>query len=220
MLRDEFVLGWKNNEREEYCGTSRGYSRSQTAVGTTNGAGGHNVQIFVLTPDLVVLTALPGFWHPDDLASELRFAKVLDRLWRDENRTTAQKNSMWVKLHEQHLSRQSPETTARSEWQSFDRRKELARSRRENLDTVVINEDGPEVKPLNRVVRKRLIDRPFEAFADFDIPSFVDYGRTHYDNNARYDGTAARFKLSEHLQRKRAAAKAREEERRLRALRR
>jgi len=210
MLRDDFVIGWNNIERESYCGSSRGYSRTQTAIGTSNGAGGNNVQIFVMTPDLVVLNALPGFWHPEDLANELKFSKVLDRLWRDEQRTSAQKNDMWAKLRQRHLRTQSAATTARSGWQGFDERRELARAQRENLDTVVIGDDGPEVKPLNRVVHERMMTRPFVAFADFDVESFVDYGLTHYDNNGRYDEHAKRFRRSELMHRKRAATEMRE----------
>ena len=65
MLKSDFVLGWKNIIREDYVGRSHGYTSRQTSVGTTNGAGPHNVQIFVLSPELVVLHALPGFWHPE-----------------------------------------------------------------------------------------------------------------------------------------------------------
>lgn len=211
LLRDDFVLGWKNNEREEYCGTSRGYSRVQTAVGTTNGAGGHNVQIFVLSPDLVVLHALPGFWHPEDLANELRFAEVLHRLWRDDSRTRAEKERMWSRLHGVELRRQSEATTARSDWQGFDRATELMRAQTECRDTVVQTAAGPQVKPVNQLVHERLLARPFVKFADFDIAAFVDYGKTHYDNNQGYDEKSSRFVTAERLQRKRELQKAREE---------
>ena len=213
MLRNDFVVGWMNNEREEYCGTSRGYARTQTAVGTTNGAGGHNVQMFVLSPDLVVLHALPGFWHPEDLTAELRFAKVLDRLWRDGDRTLAQKRQMWEQLHRTELRRQSEATTARSDWQGFDRSTELARAQTENRDTIVVGANGPQVKPLNRLVHERLAARPFVKFEDFDIAEFVDYGKTHYDNNRGHDKRSGRFATSERLHKKRALRKAKDEKR-------
>lgn len=213
MLREDFVVGWMNNEREEYCGTSRAYARTQTAVGTTNGAGGHNVQMFVLSPDLVVLHALPGFWHPEDLRAELEFAKVLDRLWRDDGRTREQKEQMWKRLHTIELRRQSEATTARSDWQGFDRSMELQRARTENRDTVLITSAGPQVKPLNQVVHERLMALPFVQFEDFDIASFVDYGKTHYDNNRGHDQKSGRFATSERLHKKRALKKAREEKR-------
>ena len=58
-------------------------SPKQCAVGTTNGAGGHNVQIFVLSPDGVVLHALPGFWHPEDLVRELTGWICIRVTWAD-----------------------------------------------------------------------------------------------------------------------------------------
>lgn len=211
MLQEDFVVGWKNNEREDYCGTSRGYARTQTALGTTNGAGGHNVQIFVLSPDLVVLHALPGFWHPEDLVAELQFAKVLDQLWRDDGRTRAQKETMWKRLHRTELRRQSEATTARSDWQSFDRSMELSRARDEVRDTIVVGAAGLQVKPINQLVHERLIRRPFVKFEDFDTADFVDYGKTHYDNNSGFDETSGRFATAERLQTKRARQQAREE---------
>ena len=99
MLQKDYVCGWKDIRKEDFCGVSHGYSKSQVAVGTTNGAGGRNVQIFVLTPDGRVLLALPGFWHPEDLRTELKFGKVLHRLWRDDSRSLEDKVRMWRRLH-------------------------------------------------------------------------------------------------------------------------
>src|SRR5687767_15719283 len=95
MLRERFVVGWHNIWREPYVGQSHGYSRHQMVVGTTNGAGGRNMQIFVLSPDLVVLHALPGFWHPEDFAQELRFAEALAAVWADSTLTRAQKDRLF-----------------------------------------------------------------------------------------------------------------------------
>ena len=74
LLKSDFVVGWKNIQREDYVGASHGYTCEQPAVGTTNGAGPRNTQMFVLSPGGVVLHALPGFWHPDELAAELHFS--------------------------------------------------------------------------------------------------------------------------------------------------
>ena len=128
LLRDDFVLGWSDIATADYCGTSHGYTRRQTAVGTTNGAGGRNVQIFVLAPDGVVLHALPGFWHPEDFAEELRFAQQVAALWSDPDRTRADKERMFGALHAVALRRCDEHTTARSDWQGFDRNRELARA--------------------------------------------------------------------------------------------
>ena len=76
LLKDHFVVGWKNIDREDFVGSSHGYTCAQKAVGTTNGAGPRNTQMFVLSSDGVVLHCLPGFWHPEDLAHELRFART------------------------------------------------------------------------------------------------------------------------------------------------
>ena len=72
FLDEHFVLGTKNIQKELHVGLSHGYSPKQTAVGTTNGAGGRNVQFLVMAPDETVLHVLPGFWHKEDLLAELR----------------------------------------------------------------------------------------------------------------------------------------------------
>ncbi len=84
MLKKHFVVGWKNNWREDYVGVSHGYTCEQPAVGTTNGAGPRNMQTFVLSGDGTVLHCLPGFWHPADLAHELEVSLALHRLWQDK----------------------------------------------------------------------------------------------------------------------------------------
>ena len=70
LLRDHFVLGARNIEKDEHVGLSHGYKCTQSAVGTTNGAGARNVQLLMLAADGTVLHALPGYWHPDDLKRE------------------------------------------------------------------------------------------------------------------------------------------------------
>ena len=211
LLKKNFVVGWKNIEREGFCGSSSGYGRMHTAVGTTNGAGGSNVQLFVLSPDRVVLHALPGFWHPDDLESELHFALTVDRLWRDSTRSRDDKDAMFARLHRLEAKRQSELTTARSKWQSFDERTELRRiSKSGPRDTVEYDEQGnPRVKPLNVLMRERMSQLPFVPFAEFDITSFVDYGRKHYDNNQGHDN-GKRFTTLERLMAKRQRDAARE----------
>ena len=215
LLKRDFVVGWNNIEREEFCGTSSGYSRRQSAIGTTNGAGAHNVQMFVLSADGVVLHALPGFWHPDDLTAELRFAQVIDRLWRDQTRSRQEKECLFEKLHDLELRKQSEITTARSDWQSFDASAELRRvAKNEVRDTVVHKATGKvAMKPLNVLVHERMAARPFVPFAEFDTASFVDYGLRHYDNNRRVDSTGRRFVKQERLMMKRNRERQRDERR-------
>jgi len=93
--------------------------------------------------------------------------------------------------------RNEPKTTyARSTWQGFDAGTERSRLRSGARDTVLVDENGAlarvggrvKMKPINVLVHERMSRRPFVKFADFDIESFIDYGRPYYDNNASVDG--------------------------------
>ena len=184
MLRDDYVVGFRNIKRDDHVGDSHGYKKTQTAVGTTNGAGGRNVQLFVLASDLTVLHVLPGFWHPDDLLGELRFATQLHRLWQQGQMDNQQKVRMAKAMRRTHVRGLSPETIARSRWQSFDEREEMERYRSEPRDTIALDDNGrPKIKALCYVVHDRMDTRAFTKFKDFDTESFVDYGRPYYDNN-------------------------------------
>lgn len=193
ILEKDFILGWKNIRREDYVGASFGYTKNHACVGTTNGAGAHNVQIFVLSPDLVVLHALPGFWHPEDLARELRFAKALLCLWEDDTRSDADKQAMYRRLQLTELRYQPAAMYARSDWQEFDKTREgAALSSTKDRDTFRRTEDGkvkrtargePVLKPLNVLTHERMAQRPFLRFEEFDFARFIDYGRKFYDNN-------------------------------------
>ena len=218
LLANDFVVGWANIERENYVGMSHGYSASQTAVGTSNGAGGRNVQLLVLSPDGVVLHALPGFWHPEDLVRELRFALQIHRLWADPDRSREQKEAMFRCLHRAELARQDEAIIARSDWQPFDRWAELERCKASIRDTVVTTEHGYplkdrnmlRLKPLNVVARERMMAQPFRTLATFDFESFVDYGRTLYDNNEGIDkGKPFEKAAQREAQREKEAEKAR-----------
>jgi len=219
LLKSDFVVGWKNIITEDYVGESFGYTCDQTAVGTTNGAGPHNVQIFVLSPDLTVLHALPGFWHPDDLAQELRFSQVLHRLWQDKGRSRKEKDAMFTKLQLAEYKNHSRATTIRSSWQGFDAANEQKRHQEgKQRDTLLTSVDGsvlerrgrPLMKPINQLVHERMAQRPFVKFKDFDVAEFADYGRILYDNNRKVDGPGEVFMTP----RKLAKAKEREERRR------
>lgn len=211
LLADAFVVGWRNIEREPWCGLSHGYSSRQTALGTTNGAGGRNLQLFVLAPDLTVLHALAGFWHPADLRSELTFAQRLFALYRDETRTPEEKWRMARAFHDQAIQHASPETLARSDWQSFDRSRETWRAQEEPRDTVRYVNGKPAVdangqialKPLFVLQHERMKAQLFQPYARFDVERFVDYGLKHYDNNRGFDQSAKHFTARERLERER-----------------
>lgn len=191
LLDTRFVVGSRNIQRDAHVGLSHGYRPNQTAVGTTNGAGGRNVQIVVLAADGTVLHALPGFWHADDLLAELRFALEVHELHRDESMPADRKARMFRALHRSFMSRLSEQTKARSDWQSFDVHAEVERARSEARDTMMLDAKGlPQtgvMKPTVQLVHERMMARPFLKLAAFDMEAFVDYGRAYYDNNVGLD---------------------------------
>ncbi|MEE9127297.1 MAG: hypothetical protein V3U11_09165 [Planctomycetota bacterium] len=216
MLKSDFVLGWKNIINERYVGRSFGYTSRQSSVGTTNGAGPHNVQIFVLSPEGVVLHALPGFWHPEDLADELRLAKAMQKLWESKNHTWVQKRKMFRRMQLAAARHQSKDTYARSTWQSFDEHNERARLARGPRDTFQSNEDGYlladrrgnlKLKPINVLVHERMANRGFVWFDDFDIAEFIDYGNRFYDNNRHVDRRGRQFNFRPQHSKKRSKSK-------------
>ena len=182
LLQSDFELTWKNIKKEDYVGYSLGYPAKRCAVGTTNGAGAHNVQMFVLSPDQVVLHALPGFWHGEDLARELRLAKTLYKLWQTPGYTEAQKKKIFKRLQLGAVSSHPADTFARSGWQGFDVRTERQRDQRESRDTFFAAEipsDAPQnlhqlvrsytslpispgqkvIKPINLLIHERMASR-------------------------------------------------------------
>lgn len=227
MLRDEFVVGWKDIITEKFVGESHGYTVEQTSVGTTNGAGPHNVHLFVISPDGVVLHALPGFWHPEDLARELKLAQSLWRVWQDGSLDLAAKQAAFRKAQLDAIATASKQTLARSGWQGFDAKNELKRHakgvdrdtlRRDADGELVLGKDGkPRVKNVYQIVHERIAARPFVPFADFDVHAWCDYGRTYYDNNKKVDGAGTTFMTPKRVAAK--EAKAAEEARRQRVLR-
>ncbi|MFY9340859.1 MAG: hypothetical protein WAT39_00125 [Planctomycetota bacterium] len=187
LLRTRFVVGTRNIEREGHVGMSHGYGPTQTAVGTTNGAGGRNVQLVVLSADETVVHALPGFWHPEDLLVELRLALELHKLHGDDEMPTASKLAMFQALHRSHLRRHGEAMESRSGWQGFDANHELMRAKTERRDTVLATAKGDTLKSIPQIVHERLLARPFQKLAAFGMEAFVDYGRPYYDNNAGLD---------------------------------
>ena len=197
LLSNRFVLVWRNIEKAKHVGMSHGYKPNQTAVGTTNGAGGRNVQLVVLAADETVMHVMPGFWHAEDLLAELRLALDVHRLHRDEALTAERKQAMFSALHRSFVNRMSPESIGRSGWQGFDVWVEAERAKKQpDRDTVMTDETGKTIagehgalalKPVSQVVHERMAARPFRKLADFDMESFVDYGRAFYDNNQGLD---------------------------------
>jgi len=197
-------VGWKNIITESYVGDSHGYSCEQTSVGTTNGAGGRNVQLFMIAPDGVVVHALAGFWHPDDLLSELQFAReTLLPLYLDPSLPPDVKEQEYANLHRLKVASHSQVTRLRSAWQGFDAKNEQKRFvELGERDTVLLDDAGqpvldkkgqPKLKTLDVLVHERMAARPFVPFERFDVLGFADYGRTYYDNNKKVDGAGETF---------------------------
>src|SRR5262245_12944702 len=203
LLRERFVVGFGNIECASHVGMSHGYSKNQTAVGTTNGAGGRNVQLVVWASDGTVLHVLPGFWHAEDLIPELRLALEIHRLYTDDAMKQPARNTMFAALHRSHLRRHLEESSPRSGWQGFDQWAEMERNKTETRDTFELDDNGlPVLKPIMQVVHERMMARPFKKLTDFDMESFVDYGRAYYDNNMGVDKGKA-FPAAQHSNEKR-----------------
>jgi hypothetical protein len=173
------------------------------------------VQIVVMAVDNTVLHVLPGFWHAEDLVRELGLALEIHRLYADEDMTMAAKEAMFRALHRAHLRRHGEAALPRSQWQGFDMFAEVQRNQTERRDTFEPGAAGkPVLKPILQVVHERLMARPFRKLADFDMESFVDYGRAWYDNNMGLDrgrsfaGAAQANEKREREQAKAAKAKA------------
>ncbi|MBX3463769.1 MAG: hypothetical protein KF830_11405 [Planctomycetes bacterium] len=188
LLATRFVLGWRNIERERHVGLSQGYTAEQTAVGSTNGAGGRNVQVVLLASDATVLLVLPGFWHAADLVPELRLGLDLHALHRAEGREPAEKVAMLAALHRAHMLRHGDAARRRGTWQAADRDAELVRSTREPRDSVVVEADGRRrLVPLPDLVHARVQLQPWKPLGEFDFEALVDYGQPLHDENAKLE---------------------------------
>jgi hypothetical protein len=142
FLDSRFILVHRNIQKDLHVGMSHGYTPSQSAVGTTNGAGPRNVQFLILAADETVLHALPGFWHAEDLIPELQLAFEINRLYLDEAKSESQKEQMYAMLHQAHMRRHGADANRRGQWQNFDRTYENSRVQREQRDTFRIDAAG------------------------------------------------------------------------------
>src|SRR5262249_31820785 len=151
-----------------------------------NGAGPHNLQLFIISSDGVVLHCLPGYWNPQDLAAELAFAQKLNKLWRS-SLSRAEKDRRFSQMQLAHIQEHSAEMVRRSRMQNFDMQYE-ARHRPTTSDTLLHPLTPGQKKPpasafktTDRIVHERMASRPFVKYEDFDVEKFTDYGRPKYD---------------------------------------
>lgn len=207
-LKNHFVCGYRDISNEPYSGNSGAHSVGGQAVDTTNGAGPHNIQLFVLDPDGTVLHCLPGYWNPEDLAAELKLAQRIDTIWQDKALNAEQKKMQFARIQLDHFRSHSKETIARSQMQGFDKHHELMKGK--NADTVRLasaascsgpscareemagegakkGEDGEKeelvVKSTDEIMHERMAKRAFVAYTSFDTGKFSDYGTHFYDKH-------------------------------------
>jgi hypothetical protein len=191
-LNSRFVCGFKNIKDEPYCGKSGQHDPDTPAVLTSNGAGPHNVQIFVLSGDGTVLHCLPGFWTPDDLLTELQFAQSLNRVWKDPHLSRAAKDKRFTEANRKHAQVHPLAMRARSQLQGFDEKKERTKADSDfkvqagQQPTVTLTRRGlklSDMKTVDQVVHERMAQRPFVPYEEFDVAAYVDYGQLRYDKH-------------------------------------
>ncbi len=194
-LKQNFVCGAKDIENEPYCGVSGRHAPDGKGIVTTNGAGPHNLQLFMMAPDGTVLHCLPGYWAPQDLTRELQFGMQLLRIYQDPRLTQGQKNRMFSQMHLAHIQEHPHDMVKRSRMQGFDQKYE-AKTRPYQSDTVLnaslavqalqANDNkmlNSAFKTTDVIMHERLAQRPFVKYQDFDVAAYTDYGRQKYEKH-------------------------------------
>lgn len=188
-LKSNFVCGYKNITGESYAGRSGHHDPNAPAVLTTNGAGPHNVQMFFLSKDGVVLQCLPGFWAPPDFLYEMRFALGMNRLWLDETKPLDTKKRLFTRYQLQDIPRHPADMVARSHLQSFDAQAEAKKTKQQSdfiyrpgdYHAATQTKAMHNLKTTDQVVHERMAKRPFVTYEEFDVAAFSDYGKERYD---------------------------------------
>lgn len=195
-LQQNFVCGTRDITGESYAGVSGRHEVNGKAIVTTNGAGPHNIQMFMLAADGTVLHVLPGYWAPADILPEMELAKKLNQVWMS-NYSLNQKRQEFYRLQLAHASAHSSETRLRSEMQSFDKKYEA----KHNLHTsdTILNPalasvcltkgmQAPEgaFKTTDVIMHERMALRPFVPYGQFDVVAFSNYGKPFYDKHEDY----------------------------------
>ena len=194
-LKTKFVCGTKDIENEPYCGKSGRHAPDGKAINTTNGAGPHNLQLFVLAPDGTVLHCLPGFWAAADLVQELQLGEQLYKVWKDPKLTRGQKNQMFSRMQMSHIAEHPPDMVRRSRMQGFDQKFE-AKNRPYTSDTVrnaqlavqALQQNDNRLlnqafKTTDQIAHERMAQRPFQPYKQFDVAAYTDYGKQRYEKN-------------------------------------
>jgi len=194
-LQENFVCGVRDISNEPYAGLSGRHETSGNAVNTTNGAGPHNLQLFMLSADGTVLECLPGFWNPSDLVEEMKFAGQLNQVWLDPHLSSTQKTQDFRQMQIAHIQEHSPQMVRRSKMQGFDQKYE-AEHRLNTSDTIANrNMITPNMlapggklpqeafKTCDEIMHERMASRPFVPIQRFDVAAYVEYGKPKYDKH-------------------------------------
>jgi hypothetical protein len=187
VLKGQFVCGYRNISGESYAGKSGKHETDGQAIVTTNGAGPHNVQLFFLSEDGVVLHALLGYWDPRDLLWEIRFAQRMHRLWQSGARSEMDKRKEFQKANLMAIRQLPLDMVARSHLQSFDAKRELKQTASDfrfkpgDFHPPVCTGKHDDLKSTVQVMHERMAQRPFVPYDEFDVSNFADYGKQRYD---------------------------------------
>jgi hypothetical protein len=194
-LREHFICGVRDISREPYAGVSGLHEKTGNAVNTTNGAGPHNLQLFMLSSDGTVLQCLPGYWNPRDLVTEMQFADQLNQVWHDPKLSLGQKDQLFRNMQLSHMQNHSQAMVRRSRMQGFDQKYEAmhrlyrsdAIAHPEMIRPGMLEQGGklPQMafKTTDELMHERMSQRPFVAFSQFDTAAYVDYGKPRYDKH-------------------------------------
>jgi hypothetical protein len=193
LLKSDFICGFKDISHKHYAGASGKHRPDENAVDTTNGAGPHNIQMFVITPDGTVLHCLPGYWHSQDLASELKFAERLNEIWQNPNLSRAEKEAQFSQLQIAQIYAEPKGMSNRSHMQGFDLSYE-AKHRPHGgffynpglVDQMSGKTPPNNVKTVDIVMHERMAARPFLAYKEFDVANYSAYGKNEYDKHEQF----------------------------------
>ena len=179
-LKEKFICGWRNiNGVEKFAGKSHSHPVCSTAVHTTNGAGGRNVQMIIISPDRDVLHVLPGYWNPDALRHELDFTLELAEIAAGEG-TVGEKNDAFLLAHMNHAAQHNDMMAKDSKLQAFDKQKESVTA---GSDFRGQGGRRTVTRTVDQVMHERMARRPFLKIDEFDLSSVVDYGTQFYDKH-------------------------------------
>ncbi len=192
MLKNDFVVGYRNIENQKYAGASGKHKPDEAAVDTTNGAGAHNLQIFVLAADGTILTCLPGYWHAQDLEQELALARQLNAVWTNADLSLTDKKAQFTKMQLAHIVEHDRGMASRSHMQGFDLKYEAKKPASDffynprAVNPTTSDTPARNVKTVDIVMHERMASHPFEPYERFDVAQYSDYGKPTYDKHEQY----------------------------------